>query len=249
MSWLITNLISAFLLPPLNLLLLGMAGLLLWRKRPVIARWLVAASLALLWLLATPYVSDGLMRMLEGPPVALDPKAQPADAIVVLGAGTYLNAPEYGADTVGEAGLARLRYGARLQRETGKPVLVTGGKPQGNILSEADQMKAVLEEEFHVPVKWTEGESDNTLENARFSQRILGPAGVRRIYLVTQAWHMPRAAMAFRAAGFEVVPAPTIFSLPRPYMLLDFVPSADALAESQRFMREVIGLLWYRLKS
>ena len=100
-------------------------------------------------------------------------KNQTADAIVVLGAGSYLKAPEYGADTVGEAGLFRLRYAARLQRETGRPVLVTGGKPQGNTLSEAEQMKAVLENEFHVPVKWTEGESNNTLENARFTQRIL----------------------------------------------------------------------------
>ncbi len=244
-----TSLISMFLLPPLCLLLPGMAGLLLWHKRPALARSLVAASLVLLWLLSMPIVSGSLMQWLAGASVALDPKTQPADAIVVLGAGTYLNAPEYGTDSVSELGLARLRYAAKLQRDTGKPLLVTGGKPQGNTLSEAEQMKAVLENEFHVPVKWAEGNSNNTLENANFSQKILGPAGIRRIYLVTHAWHMPRAAKVFRSAGFDVVPAPTGYSLSAPLRLLDFLPSADALVESNHFMHEVIGMLWYRLKS
>jgi len=248
-SWLITNLIAAFLLPPLNVLLLGTAGLLLWHKRPIIARGVVAASLALLWLLSTPYVANTLMRLLQGEPAALDLKTQPADAVVVLGAGSYLKAPEYGADTVGDAGLARLRYAAKLQRETGKPILVSGGRPQDDTLSEAEQMKSVLENEFHVPVKWVEGQSGNTLENARLSQRILSRAGIRRIYLVTQAWHMPRAAAAFRSAGFDVVPAPTGYTLPGPGVLVDILPSADALLASQRFMHEVIGMLWYRLKS
>jgi hypothetical protein len=45
MSWFITNLISVFLLPPLNLLLLAVLGLWLWHKRPVIARVLLTASI------------------------------------------------------------------------------------------------------------------------------------------------------------------------------------------------------------
>lgn len=241
--------IAAFLLPPFCLLLLGIAGLLLWHRRPTIARLLVAASLGLLWLFSMPIVANSLMQRLEGAPVAFDPKTQTADAIVVLGAGTYLNAPEYGADTVSESGLVRLRYAARLQRETGKPVLLSGGKPQGSTLSEAEQMKAVLENEFHIPVKWVEGGSGNTFENARLSRQILATAGIRRIYLVTHAWHMPRAAMAFRAAGFDVVPAPTAYSVHGAIGLLDFLPSAGAMLESEHFMHEVIGTLWYRLKS
>lgn len=249
MSWLITNLIAAFLLPPLNLLLLGAVGLLLWYKRPVVARWLVTISLALLWALSTPYLADGLMQLLEGPPAALNPKAQSADAIVVLGGGTYFNAPEYGADTASEDTLARLRYAAKLQRETGKPILVTGGRPLGNDLSEAQQMKDILEHEFKVPVKWAEDESATTFENARYSYGKLGALGIKRIYLVTHAWHMPRAARVFRAAGFEVIPAPTAYSTRYKTGLLDFLPRTDALHESRHFMHEIIGLIWYRLKS
>lgn len=249
MAWFVTNLIAAFLLPPLDLLLIGVIGLWLWHKRPRMARTLVTASLASLWLLSTPYIADSLLQQLEGAPAALDAKTQTAEAIVVLGGGTYFGAPEYGGDTVGEDTLVRLRYAARLQRATGKPVLVTGGKPLGNDLSEAQQMKSVLENEFNVPVTWTEDASENTWQNARFSYRKLGPLGIRRVYLVTQAWHMPRAARAFRSAGFAVVPAPTAYTTSYRADLLALLPSADALRNSRIFMHEMIGLLWYRLKS
>lgn len=249
MSWLLTNLISDLLLPPLNLLILGGIGVLVWRRRPRLARILVSAALALLWLCSTPYFSVAVLRQLEGPIQPVDAQTQPADAIVVLGGGTYFNAPEYGTDTVSDSSLVRLRYAARLQRETGKPILLTGGKPKGNDLSEAQQMKTVLEQEFRIPVRWTEDASDNTLESARNSYQALQQAGIKRIYLITHAWHMPRSVMVFRNAGFDVVPAPTAFVTRYQTSLLDFVPDADALRGSRIFMHEIIGRLWYRLKS
>ncbi len=249
MSWFTTNLISAFLLPPLNLLLAALLGLLLARTYPRLGRTLLLSSLALLWLCSTPYFAEGTLRLLEGPPKAVDAQAQPADAIVVLGGGTYFRAPEYGTDTVSAATLVRLRYAARLQRETDKPVLVTGGKPLGNDLSEAQQMKSVLEQEFNVSVRWVEDASDNTLESARYSHQLLQQAGIKRIYLITHAWHIPRAARAFQAAGFEVVPAPTGFTTRYRTDLLSFLPSAGGLYDSKIFLHELIGLLWYRLKS
>ncbi|TXT26336.1 MAG: hypothetical protein FD134_580 [Gallionellaceae bacterium] len=249
MSWFTVNLISAFLLPPLNLLLVALAGLLLARAFPRLGRTLLISALALLWLCSTPYFAGGALRLLESEAGAVDARTQPADAIVVLGGGTYFGAPEYGADTVGEYALVRLRYAAKLHRETGKPLLVTGGKPLGNDLSEASQMRAVLEGEFGVPVRWAEGASDNTLENARYSYSLLQKDGIKRIYLVTHAWHMPRAARVFRAAGFNVVAAPTAFTTRFRTDLLGFLPRAEAMSDSRIFMHEIIGLVWYRLKS
>lgn len=249
MSWFFTNALAAFLLPPLNLLLIGAVGVMLWHKRPRLARILTTASLLLLWLCATPFVAEGLLHWLEGPRQALDWRSQPADAIVVLGGGTYFHAPEYGAETAGDYTMARLRYGAKLARETGKPILVSGGKPRHDAASEAQQMKAVLEHEFNVPVKWTEDGSRNTWENARYSYRLLSKVGIRRVYLVTHAWHMPRAAAAFREAGFEVVPAPTAYTTRYRTDLLAFLPNAQAMRDSQIFTHEVIGLLWYKLRS
>jgi uncharacterized SAM-binding protein YcdF (DUF218 family) len=249
MSWFITNIISAFMLPPLNLLLVAVVGILLWHKRPRIARILLGTSIALLWLLSTPYFADMLLHQLEGEPIVVDTQKPLADAIVVLGGGTYFHAPEYGGDTVSEASLLRIRYAAKLYRETGKPILVTGGKPLGNTLSEAQQMQQVLEQEFKVPVQWAEGGSDNTLENARLSYPILKAAGIKRIYLITHAWHMPRSVLAFQNAGFEVISAPTAYSTRYQTDLLAFIPNAGALHDSKIYMHEMIGLLWYRLKS
>jgi len=248
MSWFFTNLISAFLLPPLNLLLIAAIGLWLWHKRPYVARVLLTTSFALLWLLSTPYFAEALLHGLEGEPRIVDSRKPLADAIVVLGGGTYFHAPEYGADTVSHATLERLRFAAKLQRETGKPVLVTGGKPLGNDLSEAEQMKQVLEQEFRIKVQWAEGASDNTLENARLSRRLLDQAGISRIYLVTHAWHMPRAVQSFQAAGLQVIPAPTAYTTRYRTDLLAFVPSARALRDSSIFMHELIGMIWYQLK-
>jgi len=254
MSWFITNFIADFLLPPLSLLLLLALGIILLYRRHKFAKKLILAAFGLFWMASTPYFAEGALHLLEAQTAPLDisrPNGQPqaADAIVILGGGTYFHAPEYaGQDTVADATLVRLRYSAKLQRETGKPILVTGGKPLGNSVSEAQQMRLSLEQDFHVPVRWTEDNSGNTFENAYHSFRILQQAGIRRIYLVTHAWHMPRAAAVFRRAGFEVIEAPTAFTTRYRTDLLAFLPRAESLEDSKIFIHEVIGLLWYRVK-
>lgn len=252
MSWFVTNVIATLLLPPLSLLLLLALGLFLtWRKRKI-GRPLIALSFILLWLSATPYVTGGGLRWLDSmtAPLASPPAGAHAEAIVILGGGSYFNAPEYdGTDTVNDATLLRLRYGAHLYRETGKPILVTGGKPLGNPVAEAQQMKAALEQDFGVPVRWTEDNSDNTYENALYSYRLLHAQGIRRIVLVTHAWHMPRAADIFRRAGFEVVEAPTAFTTRQRTDLLALLPRGSSMHDSQIFVHELIGLVWYRVKS
>jgi uncharacterized SAM-binding protein YcdF (DUF218 family) len=110
-------------------------------------------------------------------------------------------------------------------------------------------MKQVLEQEFNVPVRWAESASSNTRENARLSRQLLKQAGIERVYLVTHAWHMPRAVLAFRAAGFQVIPAPTAYTTRYRIDLLAFVPNAYALRDSRIFMHELIGICWYQLKS
>jgi len=249
MSWYITNLIAAFLLPPFSPLLLLALGIFFLYRHHNFARMLIIAAFCLLWIASTPYFAEGALHMLEAQTTPVDISSEDADAIVILGGGTYFHAPEYaGQDTVGDFTLVRLRYGAKLQRETGKPVLVTGGKPLGNSISEAQQMRIVLEQDFHAPVRWTEDESDNTFGNADNSYRILHHEGIHKIYLVTHAWHMPRAADIFRRAGFKVVEAPTAYTTRYRTDLLAFLPRASALYNSRIFVHEIIGLLWYKLK-
>ncbi len=249
MSWFVTNFIAAFLMPPLSFLLVLLLGIvLLYRGHRLVRPVLIAAS-ALLWITSTPYFSEGALHLLEARTTTLNSAKQSADAIVILGGGTYFQAPEYdGQDTISGATLLRLRYGAKLQRETGKPILVTGGKPLGNQLSEARQMRSTLEQEFRVPVRWTEDTSDNTFENALHSFHILQQEGINKIYLVTHAWHMPRSASVFRSAGFEVVEAPTSYTTRYRIDTLAFLPNAVSMQDSKIFFHELIGLIWYRIK-
>lgn len=247
--WVITNAIAAWLLPPGCLLLVAAWGLLRLRKHPRSGTALLVFALGALWLLSTPLVARSLMSLLETTPVDLA-STPPAQAIVVLGGGKYAAPPEYGGtDTVGASTLVRLRYAAYLHRATGKPLLVSGGSPEGSAVSEAQAMKSALENEFKAPVTWTENTSNNTFENARASFVTLKAHGVTRIYLVTDAWHMPRSQRAFAAAGFSVVPAPTAFATSHGFTLLDCLPHAGSLRQSSLFFHEIIGLAWYRLKS
>jgi uncharacterized SAM-binding protein YcdF (DUF218 family) len=247
MSWFTTNLIGTLLLPPLSLLILIGAGIFLPHCK--IARRLGILAFILLWLASTPFFAEGAMHLIEGRPLD-ESKAERASAIVILGGGSYFHAPEYAdLDTVNKETLLRLRYGARLQRQLHLPVLVSGGRPLGNSIPEAQQMRAVLEQDFAVPVRWTEDTSDNTYENARNSYRILQKNNIRKIYLVTHASHMMRAAAAFRLAGFDVIEAPTGFTTRYHTDLLTFLPRARSLDVSAIFAHETIGMLWYRARS
>lgn len=245
-SWLVTNLLATFLLPPANGLLLMVVGWRLARRYPRLGRAAIVVGAALIAVLSLPVVGDTLLRGLEDGPLRRD-QMPLAQAIVVLGAGRYRDAPEFGGDTVGEGALSRLRYAARLHRESGLPILVSGGRPDGGQLSEAEAMARALTDEFLVPVRWCEDGSDNTAENARRSAALLTPEGIDRVLLVTHAWHMPRARRAFEAAGLTVIPAATQFH-EGARTPLDFLPQAEGLGRSRQALHEWIGLLWYGLR-
>ncbi|HKA39895.1 MAG TPA: YdcF family protein [Burkholderiales bacterium] len=247
MEWLITNTIAALLMPLGIVLVLLLTALLMAWRWPLLAWRPIAIACVMLYALSTQFVANGLLYVLE--PAPRDPAADPSgQAIVVLGGGTYYKAPEYGGDTVTAQTLLRLRYAARLQRALGKPVLVTGGSPEGSLVGEGQLMKQALEKDFHVPVQWVEQRSHNTLENARLSYRLLKPAGIERVYLVTHAWHMPRARRAFEHAGFAVIPAPTRFATRFELTVVDFLPRAEALHDSSLFFHEIAGIAWYYVR-
>ncbi len=248
MEWLIAKAFAALLAPlGIVLVILLVAALVAWH-RPLAAWRPVVLALIVLYPLSTHFVADQLLWWIE--PAPRDPAADKSgQAIVVLGGGTYFSAPEYGGDTVKAPVLARLRYAAHLHRALDKPVLASGGAPQGNPVPEARLMTEVLQQDFRITVRWTEQGSRNTFENALMSASLLKPAGIQRIYLVTHAWHMRRARLAFEHAGFKVIPAPTGYATRFRLSVLDFLPDARALDDSGLFFREVAGIGWYYLRT
>ncbi len=162
-------------------------------------------------------------------------------AIVVLGGDIRRGAPEFGGDTVGPLTLERVRYAAKLHRETALPILVTGKLV-------AIAMKEALNQDFGVEVQWVEPAARTTFENAKFSAALFRNEGIRTAYVVTHAWHMPRSVEAFENAGLNAVAAPTAFTpISRGTRLADYVPFAQALTNGGYAIHELLGLVWYRL--
>jgi uncharacterized SAM-binding protein YcdF (DUF218 family) len=95
----------------------------------------------------------------------------------------------------------------------------------------------------------TEGHSQTTAENARFTANLLHPAPNSRWLLVTSGYHMPRAVGAFRHAGFDVIAFPAGF---RTHGWRDMWRPESAATDNLRRLdigvHEWVGLLNYKLK-
>ena len=241
------KLLSALVIPPFSLILLALFGLWLSRKHARTGRAIALFALLALTALSLPPVADGLMHSLETQPPILAQKLARAQAIVILGGGSYPAAPEYGGDTVSRWSLARVRYGAYLQQRAGLPILVTGGAPYGG-RPEGESMKEVIEREFQGQVKWVEAASRDTAENAADSAAMLKAAGISRIALVSDAWHLARAIELFKRQGLEVLAAPTQFTTASPSLFERALPSAGALLNSNLALHEWLGIFVQRLK-
>jgi len=242
--------LKQLLLPPGILLLLLALAWWLRRSRPRLAGLCFAVGLGGLWLMSLPVVVQWSASRLESvPPLARDEWStlgQRADAIVVLGSGRERGDVAWGSDQPTGIGLERQRYAARLAKASGLPVLTTGGLHYGTPPSEAQLMADSLRDDFGVVVRWQEGESRTTWENAQFTAQILLPQGIKRVVVVTQAAHMPRSVWSFRKAGFEVVPASVGFlggDNARP--LGGWMPEFKSIWQNGQLMNEAVGQVGY----
>lgn len=257
---LLKKLVDFLVLPPGGPLLLILLGLLLIRRRPRTGARLAWFGIGLALLLSTRVCGYALSTLLETEDiVALDRRQvqammsgpQPPQAIVVLSGGARFHErdrPDPNRNS-GET-LTRLMHGVRISRWTGLPILVTGGAVYRGHVPEARTMASAIETVIGYPVKWVEDAALDTADNASYSARILRPAGIDRILLVTSAWHMKRSQMLFRETGLIVTPAPIGFtgSLGANWMTA-MLPSTDGMSETARALHELMGLAWHRLKS
>lgn len=244
--------VKQFLLPPGILILLLLLAWWFRRSRPRLAGVLFALGLGGLWLMSLPIVVEWGARAVEREP-ALAPSewstlAERADAIVLLGSGRERSDPAWGSDQPTMIGLERQRYAARLAKASGLPVLTTGGLHYGTPPSEAQIMADSLRDDSGVEVRWKEEQSRTTWENAQMSADILLPQGIKRVVVVTQAWHMPRSVWCFEKAGFEVVPAPVGFlsaGNARPFG--GWLPEYKSIWQSGLLLNEAVGQIAYPL--
>lgn len=240
--------IETLLLPPASSLWSLLLGTALRRRWPRTGRALQVFALLSLWLASTPCCGTALLALLQdAAPLPGDGPLPPADAIVVLSAEADRLGPEYGGAVAGAMTMQRLRYGVHLQRRTGLPLLVSGGRPGTDLPSLAALMARAATQEFGVPVRWVEERSADTRENARFSAELLRRDGVRRVLLVTSAWHMPRARACFEAEQLAVLAAPTAFRGPAFEDWTSLVPRWSGLRDTCLALHEIGGRLAYAL--
>ncbi|PJE79176.1 hypothetical protein CI610_01871 [invertebrate metagenome] len=207
---------------------------------------LIIVGFALLYILSTANGARLLIQPLEMfySPINLNNQPE-ASAIVILGGGAPKYAQERQKLQPSLLTLERLQYGAWLYKQTGIPILTSGGGRH----PESESMAITLESDFSVPVQWQEKQSLTTWQNALFTRESLSNIAHQPILLVTHAWHMPRSVYSFKKAGFNVIPAPlSYFKTAKPwYRLLNWIPTARSLQASAQALREYGGLIWYRI--
>jgi uncharacterized SAM-binding protein YcdF (DUF218 family) len=270
-SWAVRNLLSELLTPPSIWIVCVLLILFLIKKHELIKKALISISLLMIWVTSTnyfavhftnlagywltwpaPLTEENILSNLKKSEAILN--SQPK-AIIVLGGGRRkgaLEAPiDYHQQDLSSTSFERLRYGARLAKQTNLPILVTGGAPDrtsSKDLAEAKVMKIVLEKEYSISPKWIEDQSNTTQENATHSAEILKKEGVKSVYLVTHFWHMPRAKAVFEEEGLNVIEAPMSFYQKTAFTPLDLYPSSDGFQRTRLIWHEILGNLWYRVK-
>jgi len=242
--FILKTLARTLILPPSVCLILILIGMLLIRRHRGSGWAALAVGVVSLWLFCLPVVADSLSSLAERYPALNPDRPVNAQAIVVLGGGGLrTGAPEYNGAIVESTALERVTLAAFLAKRYSLPVAVSGAPP------EALAMSQTLIRNFGVVPRWIEGNSRDTYENAQLSARILLPAGIRRIVLVTSAAHEWRAAHEFMAAGFAVVPAPIGLLGYREPGIFKFIPSAIALMRSNAAVYELLGEPMRRLQA
>lgn len=248
--FILKNCIAASLLPPgLFIMLLLVSGVWLWRRRQLAFGAIHAIVALLLWALSLGPVANALTGRLEdGLTIPSNPRG---DVIILLGGGIYEGVADLtGSGAPGENMLGRLVTAVRLQRQLGVPVIVSGGSGYGGRSPEAPVIGRFLRDlGVEAEQVLLETRSRDTEENARYSREIMIARGYRHPLLVTSAYHMRRSVQMFQRVGVPVTPVPAQFrtGADLPLIWADFLPGAGALHQSEKALREYLGLLFYRL--
>lgn len=238
--------LTALAMPSASLILLILLGSILINKNAKLARRLILSPTAALWLLSTNgfavWFHDTVIP--PYPPVSAQVlKDNSIQAVVVLGGGVITGLPG-GDQQLSKTSLERLRLGAQLSRQSGIPLVFSGGSGWGakeTNVSEAEVAEAVLLNAFGMPLNFKESLSRDTQENADNTWKLLSKNGITRIALVTHTTHMPRASMEFQRVGFNVTEASVGQPTASNATGLRWMPSPSNLEWSQAVLREILA--------
>lgn len=222
-------------------------------RAPRLSRWLAWGGLLLLVAGGLSPLGNVVILPLEQRFAAV-PAPQPGarvDGIILLGGFEDVHV------SAGRGGLGlneaaeRVTEGLRLALSHPEAkVVFTGGTGGLFVTAEASgPVGAFLADAGVDPARLVlENRSRNTYENAVFTREMVKPAPGQRWYLVTSAYHMPRAVGLFRKAGFDVIPYPVDYRTRGPEdVTRTFARIPQGLMRLDVAVNEWIGLFAYRV--
>jgi uncharacterized SAM-binding protein YcdF (DUF218 family) len=242
MLFFLRRLAEAMLLP------IGLSGMLVIAGIAVRRRSIAAIGIIALYLFSTPIADRLLTQTLERVYRPEEVAAAPnADAIVVLSGGIVRGVAASGV----QWGDSANRYfsgfdllvaaKAKFIVFTTAPTDDSRNPNQGAILRQVAIRHGIRPESIILTPRVL-----TTEDEARAVSAI---PGLHSVLLVTSAFHMPRAALLFRARGLNVLPFPTdqrvLGSLE--LNLLSLIPGAAHLHGSEQALREYYGLAVYHV--
>ena len=117
-------------------------------------------------------------------------------------------------------------------------------KTEGEVLKEYAISNGIASEKIFVTK-----DVENTADEAVAVKELISPS--RRITLVTSAFHMYRAKRLFEKQGFEVIPYKVDYKSDRnkEITVIDFLPSAEYLKNTEMGFREIVGRIFYLVKN
>ena len=241
------KLITSFLLPP-GLIILALLVFACFTKKRLRLTALILAGL--LYLFSIEPTAEFFLKPLEDahkPPSLSDIRT--CDAYVILGSGALENAPDIdGRGALGSSSLPRVITAYRLYRIYPKPIIISSGRifNRGN---ETEIAKRLLVS-FGVPGNHIieEIKSVDTFENAQYTKEIADAYRLKKIVLITSAFHMKRSYMLFSRHFQEIVPYATDYQSSRgSYDVLSFLPNTGPINAVGIAMKEYLGILFYKL--
>ncbi len=252
-------LIKSLLAPlPIFWLLLVIALVFYFGRKKRIARWFLVSSLFWLFLISTPFLPKFLMATLENqfPPVQLLNNNNNLDSvndsivnILVLGSGYETDDRLSYSAQLGLSALARMAEGIRLQRLIPSSNLIFSGYANFQPLPMA-KVSAMAAQEMGIDSSFIQTicEPWNTKTEAEEYFKRFGTD--TKLYLVTDAAHIPRAVVHFRRAGLNPIPAPTNFNIKKnniPKRYTYYFPSSDNIKLMEIASVEYLGILWAKI--
>ncbi len=223
----------------------GLITLMIWRR---LGLTLLAAAGMLLVIFGILPTGQWLIAPLEAR------FARPSDEAIKTAAGLIVlggteqpgmtrsrGEPSLGFEAARLAGAAAFAH-----RLADKPVLYSGGYREPGGTTQADVARDFL---LGVGIAGTrlllEDQSQDTAENAIYTQKMLGKRAAGPWLLVTSAFHMPRAMGAFQRAGMTVIAYPVAYRSSGNGVNVWNFDVAENLRICDLAMHEWIGLVAY----